>query len=289
MSILEAILLGIVQGITEFLPVSSSAHLVLVQQLLNIQNNQTILFDLSLHVGTLIAVIWFLHKDIRRIVLSLFGILQDLFFNLKLWFRHRSRHSDDSYRKILATNYRRLAFWLVITTIPTAIIGFLMRGVALLAFESLLMPGILFFITAVMLLVADMVPQGKKIPRNMKPSDAVVTGIFEGFSVLPGISSFGTSLSSCLLAGLGRKFAVKYSLLMSISSVIGGMILELASVSGPVFVSPGTYLIGTVVSAVVGIFTIRTMLRIVSRIKLRVFAFYCVIIGIVFIAISFTL
>ena len=79
MSILEAVLLGIIQGITEFLPVSSSAHLVLIQQLLKIQNDQTILFDLALHVGTLAAVIWFFQKDLRRIVLSLFGIVQDLF------------------------------------------------------------------------------------------------------------------------------------------------------------------------------------------------------------------
>ena len=82
MSILEAVLLGIIQGITEFLPVSSSAHLVLIQQLLKIQNDQTILFDLALHVGTLAAVIWFFQKDLRRIVLSLFGIVQDLFCNL---------------------------------------------------------------------------------------------------------------------------------------------------------------------------------------------------------------
>ncbi len=289
MSILEAVLLGIIQGITEFLPVSSSAHLVLIQQLLKIQNDQTILFDLALHVGTLAAVIWFFQKDLRRIVLSLFGIVQDLFCNLKLWFRHRSGHSDEPYRKVLATNYRRLTFWLIISTIPTAVIGFLMRGVALLAFGSLLMPGVLSFITAVMLLVADMVPQGKKIPRNMKPSDAVIAGVFQGFSVLPGISRFGTGLSSCLLAGFSRKSAIKYSMLMSIPAVIGGMILELVSLSGPVSVSPGVYAVGIAVSAGIGFFMIRTMLRIVSRIKLRVFAFYCVIIGIVFIAVSFAL
>ena len=81
MSILEAVLLGIIQGITEFLPVSSSAHLVLAQQLLNIQNNQTILFDVALHMGTLVAVFLVFRKDIRRVVLSLFGILQDLIHN----------------------------------------------------------------------------------------------------------------------------------------------------------------------------------------------------------------
>ena len=169
MSILEAVLLGIIQGITEFLPVSSSAHLVLAQQLLNIQNNQTILFDVALHMGTLVAVFLVFRKDIRRVVLSLFGILQDLIHNLKLKFRHRHSMEEVPYRKILSTNYRNLAFLLVITTIPTAVIGWLMRDIAFLAFDSLLMPGVLFFITAVMLLVADMVPRGEKIPKNMKP------------------------------------------------------------------------------------------------------------------------
>ena len=289
MSILEAVLLGIIQGITEFLPVSSSAHLVLAQQLLNIQNDPTILFDLSLHLGTLAAVIWFFHKDLRKVILSLFGILQDLICNLKLWFRHRSTNSEEPYRKVLSTNYRRLAFMLVISAIPTAVIGFLMRGIAVLAFESLLMPGILFFITVVMLLVADMVPKGKKIPRNMKPGDAVIAGVFQGCSVLPGISSFGTGFSACLLAGFSRKFAVKYSMLMSIPAVIGGMILELTSVSGQVSADPGAYIVVTLVSAVVAFFSIRTMLRIVSGIKPRVFAFYCVIVGVIFIAVSFAL
>src|SRR5699024_3047337 len=123
MSILEAVLLGIIQGITEFLPVSSSAHLVLAQQLLNIQNNQTILFDVALHMGTLVAVFLVFRKDIRRVVLSLFGILQDLIHNLKLKFRHRHSMEEVPYRKILSTNYRNLAFLLVITTIPTAVIG----------------------------------------------------------------------------------------------------------------------------------------------------------------------
>lgn len=288
MSIIEAVLLGIVQGVTEFLPVSSSAHLVLAQQLLNIQNDQTILFDLCLHLGTLAAVLWYFQKDLRRIVLSLFAIVQDLVFNMKLWFRHRSQGSEEPYRKVLATNYRRLAFWLVITTVPTAVLGYLLRDIALLAFQSLLMPGVLFFITAVMLLVADMVPKGKKIPRNMKPGDALIAGIFQGFSVLPGISRFGTGLSACLLAGLSRRFAVKYSMLMSIPAILGGMVLELTSVRGTLSVHPGIYLVGILVSAAASILTIRTMLRIVSGIKLRVFAFYCVLIGIVLIAVSFT-
>ena len=98
MSILEAVLLGIIQGITEFLPVSSSAHLVLAQQLLNIQNNQTILFDVALHMGTLVAVFLVFRKDIRRVVLSLFGILQDLIHNLKLKFRHRHSMEEVPYR-----------------------------------------------------------------------------------------------------------------------------------------------------------------------------------------------
>lgn len=289
MSIIKAALLGIIQGITEFLPISSSAHLVLVQRFLNVSGSDILLFDLSLHLGTLAAVILVFKKDLVRIILSLAGILQDLFHNLKLRLRRHGEGEDIPYRKVLATNYRRMAFLLVVSSFPTAAAGYLLHGVAELAFGSLLMPGVLLFLTAIMLLVADLVPRGEKIPKNMKPADALIAGLFQGFSVLPGLSRFGTGLSACLLAGLSRKFAVKYAMLMSVPAVLGGMVLELTGITHPSAAGAGICITGMLVSGVTGILTIRTMLRIVRNIKLKVFALYCLILGILIIAVNFAL
>ncbi len=152
------------------------------------------------------------------------------------------------------------------------------------------MPGVLFFITAVMLLVADMVPRGEKIPKNMKPGDALIAGIFQGFSVLPGISRFGTGLSACLLAGLGRKFAVKYSMLMSVPAIIGGMTLEITKVSEPLS-GWDSDLISQPSWFPVSSDTLRSASCSGSSpgVKLKVFALYCVIIGMIFIAVNFAL
>lgn len=289
MSILEAALLGILQGVTEFLPISSSAHLVFAQRLMNVKGSDLLLFDLTLHFGTLAAVILVFKKDLVRVILSLAGILQDLFHNLKLRLRRHGDGEDIPYRKVLATNYRRMAFLLTVSSIPTAVAGYLLHGVADLAFGSLLMPGVLLFITAIMLLVADMVPRGQKIPKSMKPADALIAGLFQGFSVLPGLSRFGTGLSACLLAGLSRKFAVKYAILMSVPAIAGGMILELTKVTAPSAAGVGVCITGALVSGVTGILTIRTMLRIVRNIKLKVFALYCLIFGILLIVVNFAL
>lgn len=289
MTILEAILLGILQGITEFLPVSSSAHLILAQQLMKIRNSQILFFDLALHLGTLAAIILVFRRDLIKVLLSLAGMIQDLLHNIALGMRHRREPDKAVYRKILSTNYRRLTFLLLVSALPTAVLGYLLQDIAAAAFGSLLMPGILLFITAVMLLVADMMPHGEKIPKNMKPADALIVGIFQGFSVLPGISRFGTGLSSCLLAGLSRKFAVKFSILMSVPAVLGGMILELTRIRQLSASGIGICIIGMIVSGLTGCLTIRFMLRIVRTIKLKLFALYCVILGILFIAINFAL
>lgn len=290
MNILEAVLLGILQGITEFLPVSSSAHLTLVQQLMKIQYDQILFFDLSLHLGTLAAVVFLFRKDLVKLSLSLSGIVRDLLYNAFLRLHHSKTPEDIRYRKVLSTNYRRLAFSLLVTSLPTAVLGYLMHDIAELAFGSLFIPGVLLFITAVMLLVADLTPRGEKTPKTMKPVDALIAGIIQGFSVLPGLSRFGTGLSACLLAGLSRKFAVKYSVLMSVPAILGGMILELTRAGcRPPASGIGVCLAGAIVSGLTGCLAIRFMLRIVRNIKLRVFALYCAILGVLFIAVHFAL
>lgn len=292
MSVLEAILLGIVQGLTEFLPVSSSGHLAIFEQLLGVDTNGGILFDVLLHFGTLIALVLVFRKDIKRLILETIRIIHDLRFNLVTFIYNLRGVEDRRYRKIIDNNYRKFVVMILAATFPTALIGYLMRSVAAAASATLLFPALGLLITGVLLLVVDYVETGKKIPKDVPIWNAFLIGACQGIAVFPGISRSGTTITVCLLCGFNRKFAVKYSFIMSIPAIIGAMILEIKAAVGSAaitgsFVSCG--IVGMIVAGVVGFFAIKTMLSMVQKKKLRVFAYYCFVVGITAIIGSFLL
>lgn len=292
MSVLEAILLGIVQGLTEFLPVSSSGHLAICEQLLGVDTNGGILFDVLLHFGTLIALVLVFRKDIKRLILETIRIIHDLRFNLVTFIHNLRDVEDRRYRKIIDNNYRKFVVMILAATLPTALIGYLMRSIAAAASATLLFPALGLLITGVLLLVVDYVETGKKIPKDVPIWNAFLIGVCQGIAVFPGISRSGTTITVCLLCGFNRKFAVKFSFIMSIPAIIGAMILEIKAAVGSAaitgsFVSCG--IVGMIVAGVVGFFAIKTMLSMVQKKKLRIFAYYCFIVGITAIIGSFLL
>ena len=149
------------------------------------------------------------------------------------------------------------------------------------ASTSLLITGICLFVTGVLLLVADNTRNGKKRPMQVKYSEAGIVGVVQGFATLPGISRSGSTITACLLCGFDRNFAVKYSFIMSIPAVLGAVVLQLKdfvalNITQPEMIS---YIIGTIVSAVVGYICIKTMLVVVRGKKFKYFAYYCFLIG----------
>lgn len=145
MSLLQALLLGLVQGITEFLPVSSSGHLAIMQNLLNINTDTGVLFDVILHLGTLTAIFIAFWKDIKKLILDGCGMIYDIIQNIKIWSHNRREHDARRYRKIVSSNYRKFILLITVSTIPTAIVGLLLQNVVETAGSNLLAPGVGLF------------------------------------------------------------------------------------------------------------------------------------------------
>lgn len=281
MTLIQSVFLGIVQGVTEFLPVSSSGHLAILRNLFGIQTDGGLLFDVMLHLGTVIAICAVFWKDILRMVGETARMISDICKNSSIFIHNKKEKDAVRYKKILHNNYRRFVVMVLCATIPTAVIGYTARDLVNMAYDSLLMPGIGLIMTAVLLIIADASESGKKIPKDISFTSAFMIGIAQGVSTLPGLSRSGATIAASLISGYDRRFAVKYSFIMAIPAILGAVILELAQ--------PGSsnvsltqffiYLIGAAVAGVVGFFCIKKMLKIVRRKKFSGFAIYCLIVG----------
>ncbi|MCI5741425.1 MAG: undecaprenyl-diphosphate phosphatase [Lachnospiraceae bacterium] len=281
MSLLQAIIMGIIQGATEFLPVSSSGHLALFKILFHVNTDTGLMFDVMLHLGTLIAIFAVYYKDIIRMVVEAFKIIRDVFINIVRFFRNKFGKEENEYLKIVTNGYRKFVLLVIVSTIPTGIIGLVASDFVEMASEILLIPGICLIITSILLFISDRIQGGNKGPKNVSYTNGFIIGICQGIATLPGLSRSGTTIAACLISGFDRRFAVKYSFIMSIPAVLGAAILELKDISTAAI--SGTeilyYVIGMAVAAVVGYICIKTMLVIVRNKKFTIFSIYCLIIG----------
>lgn len=281
MSLLQAVIMGMIQGLTEFLPVSSSGHLALFKIVFGVETDGGMLFDVLLHLGTLIAIFVAFYKDIFRMVAEGFAIVGDFFRNIKIFAGNIFGGRDEPYYMLINNSYRKFVMLVIVSTIPTGIIGYVAADIVEAASAILIVPGCALVMTAVLLFLSDRMEDGAKTPKNVTYSNAFIIGICQGFATLPGLSRSGTTISACLLSGFNRKFAVKYSFIMSIPAVLGAVLLELSdlpklSVTAPMV---GSYLAGVLCAAVVGYICIKTMLVVVSKKKFTFFAIYCLIVG----------
>ena len=298
MSLVEAIFMGIIQGLTEFLPVSSSGHLALFRILFGVETETGMLFDVLLHFGTLVAICAVFYKDVARLIVEGIYILKNALINLAIFVRNSflqiknmlrkekiSKEELDlgEYHPVANSSYRKFVLLVIVSTIPTGIIGIIGKDMVEMASKILLVPGICLMITAVLLFVADNTKGGEKLPKDITYSNAFIIGIVQGVATLPGISRSGSTITACLLSGFNRSFAVKYSFLMSIPAILGAMILELKDFA-PIAFSAGeiiNYAVGMVIAGVVGYICIKTMLVVVRNKKFKVFGIYCMIIGVI--------
>lgn len=290
MSVLQAILLGIVQGITEFLPVSSFGHLTILEGILGVERGPGVLFEVMLHVGTLAALIIVFFKDVRQIGIEFIGIAADLIGNANLYLHNKRTGENLHYARIVHNTYRKFTVLILISLIPTVILGYTARRLVTMWAGSALMPGIGLLMTGIVLLVVDFSKlKGERTPRTTNYGHAMWMGICQGISVFPGLSRSGLTISAGLFCGLSRKFAVKYSYIMSIPAVAGAMILELGEFAAPeITLGLGfTYVLGMIVAGAVGVFTVQALISWTQKIKFRYFAIYCFTAGIVGLAVNF--
>jgi undecaprenyl-diphosphatase len=264
MDIIQAIILGIVQGLTEFLPISSSGHLVLVPYALH-WGNPGVAFDTLLHVGTLVAVIWYFWRDIIAIIKALLSSIQDIFTG-----KFKVGLKGDSYKK--------LAWLLVVGTIPAALMGILLKSQFESLFNSTLTVGFFLIITGVLLWGAERVKTGHKEIKDVSFKNALAIGIFQGFAIAPGISRSGATISAGLFSGLERELAARFSFLLSIPAILGATAVQAKDITSFDF-SLTVSLAGLISAMIFGYLAIKLLLKIIKERTLMIFAYYCWIVG----------
>jgi undecaprenyl-diphosphatase len=261
---LEALVLGVVQGATEYLPVSSSGHLVIAQHLLGF-TEPALLFDIVLHLGTLVAVVWYYRHDLQGLV----------------------RHSLLGLRELLAGGSAtvvqakypcsRLAVLIVIGTIPTAVIGLTFEEAFESLFVSVRATGTMLMVTGLILVSSRLAPSDGRGIGQMRVLDALLIGLAQGLAITPGISRSGATIATALLLGIERETAARYSFLLSIPSIVGALLLELGdSGSDVAFPSLG---VGFLAALVTGYACLTLLVYLVKRGRLAWFAPYCIALG----------
>lgn len=267
MTIIEAIIQGIIQGLTEFLPISSSGHLALYQYFTGQGGETGALFSLVLHFGTLIAVFIAFWGTIWPLIVEFFAMLRDLFTGRIDWKRPNAK--------------RRMIFLLIVSLLPlgvTFIVKDPIRAVA--ADNDIIVEGICFIVTGILLMFADRCVKGRHNARDMSYRSALVVGAAQAVAPLPGISRSGSTLSMGLLLGLDQKFAVSFSFIMGIPAVAGAILLDAKEIAGGGLQIPLPALIaGLITSAVFGIIAIGMVRWLVMGEKLRYFSYYTLILG----------
>ncbi len=289
MDFIRAIWIGIVHGITAFLPVSSSGHSGLIENLWDMRGAEGLFFEVLLHTATLLAVLAAFWRDITKVAAEMILICMDMVTNIRIFIENKKTGVDKRYQKISGTNYRKLTLLLLTASVPMAVLGMLSRRLVEAAFGSLLAIGIGLMISAILLLVMDFIAKGDKIPKDMTYDNAIWMGICQGMASFPGISRVGVSMAVGLLCGLNRKVAVKLTFLTAIPAVCGALILELGqlgelSITGRMW---GTYLCGALAAGITGFLLIRRMVRYLQRARFRGFACYSFLLGIIAIICKF--
>lgn len=290
MSLIEAIILGIVQGIAEFLPISSSGHLAIFKKIFGL-SDVGLTFDILLHAGTLAAVFVIYWTDIWKMIKEGIGIIADVCRNIGKFCTGKVKKGEEKYINVLATSYRRFVMFVIVSTIPTGILGLLFKKLFNLDNPSIIIPGIGLLITGLLLWIVDDLPEGNKNPKKMTYKDAVIIGVAQGIATLPGISRSGTTLTVGVLRKLDRKFAIKYSFIMSIPAILGACVLDIKDLFAPENAISKTefvyYFTGAVVAAVVGFICIKTLIVLYKNRKMKFFSYYCFGVGLIAIIANF--
>ena len=276
MELIKAIILGLIQGLAEFLPISSSGHLAIFKYVLGFETETGLLFDVLLHLGTLAAVFVAFRKDIFELIKEGVSIIGQFFKSL-----FGCMFKKAKWQPVVTTPYRRFVMLVIVSTVPTGIMGILLSDAINAASATLIVPGILLLINGVQLLISDRLPDGALTEADASYTKAGIVGIAQGIATFPGISRSGTTITACLACGFKREFAVKYSFIMSIPAILGALVLELLDFAPEALTASDwlNYLTGTVIAGLVGYVCIKTMLVIVRGKKFKYFAYYCFAMG----------
>ena len=266
MSVLFAILVGIIQGLTEFLPISSSGHLCIMQNMFGMEDVETnyFVFDILLHLATLIAVCIVFWRDILNLIRAFFSLLRKAT-------SHRLHELDPDERMVIM---------LIVATLPLVAAVFLKDYVEIIYGYTKAIGAFLIF-NGLVLFISDFLARGDKGAENAKYSDALVVGLCQLCALLPGLSRSGSTITGGLLCGFRRDYAVKFSFILSIPAIIGANILAVPELfETPVPKSDiFAYICGMAAALLTGIAAMKLLMYISKKSNFRVFSIYCVIVG----------
>lgn len=268
MEVHDAALLGVIQGLTEFLPVSSSGHLVLFQNLFGLTEPE-IYFDIAVHVGTLVAICVFFYKDLKGIAAAL--------FSTSTWNIRKGGFGENLTQK----PELKLFLLILAGTVPTAFIGLLLRPIAPKIFSSVPLVGVMLLVTGLLLWLTRLLKRGGRIAGRITVWDAVYIGIIQGLAIFPGISRSGATIAVGLFRGLDRETAARYSFLLSIPAILGALVLELGHTPASDFPPVRVVLLGAFIAAAVGYVALTILVHLVKKGDLHYFAPYCWVLGLV--------
>jgi len=271
---LSALFLGLVQGISEFLPISSSGHLSLFQHFLNMNTaDGNLFFDVLLHLGTLIAIFVYYWRDILDLLKELGRLFLVLLGKEE---KKKKAPASAAGRKLTLTPDSRMILMIIVATIPLVFVLPIKDKVESLC-GNVVFIGCALLVTGTILFISDRLAKGKKTAKNATMLDAFLVGVGQAVAVVPGLSRSGTSISAGMLRGFQRTFAVRFSFLMSIPAVLGANIISIkdAMEAGIDTSLMPMYVAGTIVAAVSGYFAIRLVNILADKGKFGNFAYYC--------------
>ena len=269
MDIIQAIILGIVQGLAEFLPIASAGQVVLVTHILGVTfptESGSLAFNVLLHIGTLTAVVVFFWKEVIQIIKSFISSILDLFRG-----QFTNNLKDDTYK--------RLSWLLIIGTIPVGISGALFTKRFEFFYNSVPAVSIFLIINGIILWSAEHVKRGDKKVKGITFKNALVIGIFESLALFPGISRSGSSISAGLFSGVDRVCAARFAFLLAIPAIAGAILVEFKDIGALTETNTASIVAAYVAVVVFGFLSIGLLLRIINGTSLRIFSIYCWIVG----------
>jgi undecaprenyl-diphosphatase len=260
---IDVIILGVVQGLTEFLPISSSGHLVLFQHLLGFQEPE-LLLDAALHFGTLLAVCIHFRRDLRAMVVEIGWILRQPF----------ARTPEPT------SSQRPLMWGILVGSLPTAFIGLMFKDSFEKAFGSVPLVGAMLLVTGTLLLLTRITARYGASKQTVGLLSALAIGTVQGIAIIPGISRSGATIACGLFLGLERELAGRFSFLLSIPAITGALVLQVVK-GGAGRIAPGILILGVVSSGLVGLLALKLLMGLVRQGRISFFAPYCWLVGLV--------
>lgn len=265
MTYFSSFLMGLVQGLAEFLPISSSGHLAIAQNLLGLETEVPVFFDVLLHLGTLLAVFVAYWRDICEIVVEFFRGVGDIV-----------HHTTPKQ----VPPARRMILLIIVATLPLVAVLPIHEKVQALG-DNMVFVGAALVVTGFLLFACDLVRKGRKTAKNATLIDALVVGVGQAIATMPGISRSGMTITAGCFCGYERSFAVRFSFLMSIPAILGANVLSLVDAfkGGIIWAEVPMYMVGVITAAVVGYACIRLLKLIAQKGRFGAFSYYCWAVG----------